>query len=759
MRKLLVLLVVLWSLYSFGQACGSLPLTAPGTPNYGLCLIPDHTTEWGQTYRNASPEFTGTITLPDGTTIGPSGPSAITTGSLTDTGPMSNHTANGSNSFSGTNTYSADVYFKPGRRWIDIRAYGALGNGQEISNAVTNGTTAITSSSAPFAGGDVGKSVICFGCNGTGGPLLTTISSFNSSSSVVLNSAATMSIPIALAGGGCSSVPTGYITVASSGVPNSKGVVTRNGTSGCTTAPTCVIATLPNQPGLGASCTAAVSSGVVSGISVSGGTGYLALFYWATDDTTALQNAASALTNGMAWYCPAGNYLVSSPISFNSLTDVKVFGQNCTLQTLANNHFIQANSVTDFEMWGLHLMGTYSGADTPVDQTGFVSNPGGTRVDVHDVLFDTVTSGIFIGGGGRDFNFHNNRFLNLNAPIAKGTGNTITNVKIQNNDILSSSTLSSDDAIAISGDTNTLIITGNTINGNSNGTVLRAHGIFVDPSAGTGAVNVTICDNIIVGETTSGSNPRAGIELDDHSGAYVVENAEVAHNVLVNDYEGIVLNLGNNNSDARVDSNKIRSTTSHGINGNTGGSSAIETFTNNDVISAGGTGIYQANCKNTVFAGNQVTGSAAHGIQPDSCADVVIVGNRTWSNAESGIAPTNTPHAEIIGNHSINNGKYGIYLESTDINPFVIGNRLYGNISGASSGLSSTPTDLRGTATFSSSTTVAVSFAETEPSANYYVTLGCNNDKTFWVASKATTGFTINASSTSSDSCDWMVSW
>src|SRR5262249_30251804 len=147
---------------------------------------------------------------------------------------------------------------------------------------------------------------ICFGCKGTGGPLVTTISAFKSSSSIVLAASATMSIPVALAGGGCSTVPSGYITVQSSGVPKAAGTVTANGMRGCSTPTICVLATLPGQPGSGATCTTRVDGGVVTGIKGTGGTGYLAMFYWAADDTVAIQNAATMLARGMALYCPAG---------------------------------------------------------------------------------------------------------------------------------------------------------------------------------------------------------------------------------------------------------------------------------------------------------------------------------------------------------------------------------------------------------------------------------------------------------------------
>jgi hypothetical protein len=63
----------------------------------------------------------------------------------------------------------------------------------------------------------------------------------------------------------------------------------------------------------------------------------------------------------------------------------------------------------------------------------------------------------------------------------------------------------------------------------------------------------------------------------------------------------------------------------------------------------------------------------------------------------------------------------------------------------------------QGSTTFSAATTAAVTLTKTQPDANYIVTLGPQANKTFWVTSKTTSGFTLNASSSSSDVVDWAV--
>lgn len=66
-------------------------------------------------------------------------------------------------------------------------------------------------------------------------------------------------------------------------------------------------------------------------------------------------------------------------------------------------------------------------------------------------------------------------------------------------------------------------------------------------------------------------------------------------------------------------------------------------------------------------------------------------------------------------------------------------------------------TPLTGTVTFAAATTAAVTFTTAEPTANYQVLIEAPENRTFWVTSKATTGFTLNVSSSSSATYTWTV--
>jgi hypothetical protein len=67
------------------------------------------------------------------------------------------------------------------------------------------------------------------------------------------------------------------------------------------------------------------------------------------------------------------------------------------------------------------------------------------------------------------------------------------------------------------------------------------------------------------------------------------------------------------------------------------------------------------------------------------------------------------------------------------------------------------PVALSGSTTFSASDSASVSLSITLPSTSYKVVASSNANKTFWVGSKTTTGWTWNASSSGSDTVDWHV--
>lgn len=78
--------------------------------------------------------------------------------------------------------------FKPWQ--FQPETYGAKGNGKILGDGVVNGTTTFTSASANFTSGDVGKTIMINGGNGTTSqPFVGTIATFTNSTTVTLSAA------------------------------------------------------------------------------------------------------------------------------------------------------------------------------------------------------------------------------------------------------------------------------------------------------------------------------------------------------------------------------------------------------------------------------------------------------------------------------------------------------------------------------------------------------------------------------------------
>jgi hypothetical protein len=103
-------------------------------------------------------------------------------------------------------------------------------------------------------------------------------------------------------------------------------------------------------------------------------------------------------------------------------------------------------------------------------------------------------------------------------------------------------------------------------------------------------------------------------------------------------------------------------------------------------------------------------------------------------------------YSGLTTNYSNASGTQAIVWDAGNIN----------NLQGIS-GTDASAVNLRGACTFAASTTCSVTFTNTQSDALYTVQLTCSANKTFWWSSKATTGFTINSSSSGSDTCDWMI--
>lgn len=80
------------------------------------------------------------------------------------------------------------------------------------------------------------------------------------------------------------------------------------------------------------------------------------------------------------------------------------------------------------------------------------------------------------------------------------------------------------------------------------------------------------------------------------------------------------------------------------------------------------------------------------------------------------------------------------------------------SVGGISATTTRTQGNLRGSATFATAGTVSVTFAVAETDSTYFIAISGSANETFWVTSKATTGFTLNSSNAASTATvNWIL--
>lgn len=100
----------------------------------------------------------------------------------------------------GSQTFDIGSLLDKGNLVFDVRAYGALADARELADAaMTSGSATLTSATASFTAGDVGKKISVWGAGlthsgATGGTLNTTISAFTNSTTVTLSNNASSTV-------------------------------------------------------------------------------------------------------------------------------------------------------------------------------------------------------------------------------------------------------------------------------------------------------------------------------------------------------------------------------------------------------------------------------------------------------------------------------------------------------------------------------------------------------------------------------------
>jgi hypothetical protein len=115
----------------------------------------------------------------------------------------------------------------------------------------------------------------------------------------------------------------------------------------------------------------------------------------------------------------------------------------------------------------------------------------------------------------------------------------------------------------------------------------------------------------------------------------------------------------------------------------------------------------------------------------------------------SGATITNFSTLHVTGAPTGGTNNYSVFVENGLT-------RLAGLRVKGLTGSATTPNNLSGTCTFSASTICNVTFAESEPDADYFVVLGCDTQCGRW-GSRGTGGFLITTTSSNSGTCHWMI--
>lgn len=464
----------------------------------------------------------------------------------------------------------------------------------------------------------------------------------------------------------------------------------------------------------------------------------------ANADGVAIQAVLDSLSSGAIIRLPCGTYRVSAAMTIAAIVNQNIIGSgSCTIikNVTANEGVFNVTAgANNLQVTNLKLAG--SGSLSTLGRGLIYVNPSGaatptTGVNIHDTWFAAPSTSGVSGNCLQDAKVQNNFFYNDGSAYGEhgvyfsNAGCVSARIKVNNNYFY------------------------NTASGNSAGITLRQwqdseacgntivgwkYGILPVSDTGGPPTNVELCNNIIVAPLFDGVNffrdsgTAAPTKIKLHGNLVVRSGRNAIRSdfledcsITGNDFRESVESGMRMNSMLRcyVANNKLtdNDSDSNGVGGDD--SSAIRLNSNN---------------ANNQFIGNVGNVSDAlnftrYGLSIGSTGNT---GNtfllNTWypnRTAERDVGATANKWLQMDSNGALSTG--------------TVDNALIG-----------LPSD-RGTCTFSASTSKVCSLSYTQPDNVYYVVTTCNADKNFWLNSKTTTTFTLNASSSSSDNCDWVL--
>ena len=471
---------------------------------------------------------------------------------------------------------------------------------------------------------------------------------------------------------------------------------------------------------------------------------YGALGNGVQDDGTIIQGILTTFPTAAVLYFPCGTYLGSASITIPAIDGIRVVGSgSCTIlkNSSANNGVFGVTAGADkFELSYVKLEG--SGSLAVLGRGLVYFNAAGTatpttHAHIHHVWFAAPSTSGVSGNCLTDSTIESNFFYAEGADYGEhgiylsNAGCASSRLKVHNNYLYNTATGNSG-GITMRQWTDSSVV-GNTIIG------WKYNVLPVIDTLGS-PTNILIADNLLIGASTdsvnffyeSGTDFPKYIQLTNNqitgAGRNGIRSDQLSDCTISNNH--ITLNAESGmrmNSMVRclVSSNKITDNDSD-TNGSSGDdSSGIRLNTNN---------------ASNKFLLNDVTVSTTSSYQKYGIS-IGSTGN-TGNYFVANILADNRTAERDVGSSA-----------NTWLNVDTNGTWSVGKVDNALIGL---PED-RGTCTFSAATSKVCALAAAQPDNLYYVVTTCNANKTFWVNTKTTTTFTLNASSSSSDNCDWIL--
>lgn len=345
-----------------------------------------------------------------------------------------------------------------------------------------------------------------------------------------------------------------------------------------------------------------------------------------TDDTAAIQAAATACSSNGCLVFPSGAYLVSNDITFQSKTNISVVGFGAKIRQQGLNkktlYFASCSGVT---ISGFYLEGLGTERQSDGDWTTSTSYNGVAGIFLYsctDVKIDSNTivnhagGGIRWGGGGTgatNVKITNNtiagigggaaplkiQYLDAKADLAIGPGGGITTddtyLVVANNDI-------SGHIIGIYANGGPHVV----IDSNNIHDIPGQHGIYLDAVS-----DVTVTNNVITNIAALGIKNQIGAD------SVTIENINIANNVVTNTGQSGILLLP---VTAYLSTSKIRNAS----------------ISNNVLKNIDAIGIYCLSTEDSAITGNVINTTGTFGMLLDKCK-VNVTGNYVINSAWNGL--------------------------------------------------------------------------------------------------------------------------